>query len=187
MNACVPSCVRLFETPWTIAHQTPLTMEFSQQEYWSGLPFPPLGDLSDPGIKLMSPIYPALQVDSLPLSYWGNPFSYACIFIIFKSHPMLHILVVNCSYHLAIFCGYVSITICKNLHPMFYLFLEEFNLYIYFYFWLCWAFIAMCGLFSSCIKGKPLHYGAWASCGGFSCCKLRLQGLGASVVVALEL
>ena len=125
MDGCMLACPVVFDS---------LTMEFSQQEYWSGLPFPPLGDLSDPGIKLASPVYPALQVDSLPLSYWGNPFSYACIFIIFKSHPMLHILVVNCFYHLAIFCGYVSITRCKNLHPMFYLFFEEFNLYIYFYF-----------------------------------------------------
>ena len=37
-------------TPWTVAHQAPLSMEFSRQEYWSGLPFPPPGDLPDPGI-----------------------------------------------------------------------------------------------------------------------------------------
>ena len=50
--------VRLFATPWTLAHQGTLSMEFSRQEYWSGLPFPSLGDLLDPGIKprsLMSP------------------------------------------------------------------------------------------------------------------------------------
>ena len=45
-----------FETPWTVAHQTPLSMEFSRQEYWSGLPFPPQGDLPDPGNKPMSPV-----------------------------------------------------------------------------------------------------------------------------------
>ena len=39
------SCVQLFITPWTIAHQTPLSMAFSRQKYWSGLPFPPPGDL----------------------------------------------------------------------------------------------------------------------------------------------
>ena len=50
-------------TPWTVAHQAPLSMGFSRQEYWSGLPFPPPGDLPDPGIKLLSP---ALQADSLP-------------------------------------------------------------------------------------------------------------------------
>ena len=45
-------CVRLFVTPWTIAHQGPLSMGFSRQEYWSGLPFPPPGDLPNPGSKL---------------------------------------------------------------------------------------------------------------------------------------
>ena len=44
------SRVRLFATPWTVAYQAPLSMEFSRQEYWSGLPFPSLGDLSDPGL-----------------------------------------------------------------------------------------------------------------------------------------
>ena len=45
------SCVRLCATLWTIAHQAPLSMGFSRQEYWSGLPCPPRGDLPDPGIK----------------------------------------------------------------------------------------------------------------------------------------
>ena len=49
--------------PWTVAHQTPLSMEFSWQEYWSGLPFPSPGDLPDPGIQLGSP---TLQADFLP-------------------------------------------------------------------------------------------------------------------------
>ena len=48
-------------------------MGFSGQEYWSGLPFPPLGDVSDPGIQTASPVSPALPVDSLPLSYQGSP------------------------------------------------------------------------------------------------------------------
>ena len=42
-------------SPWTVAHQAPLSTGFSRQGYWSGLPFPPLGDLPDPGIKLASP------------------------------------------------------------------------------------------------------------------------------------
>ena len=53
------SCILLFATPWTVAHQAPLSMEFSRQEYWSGLPFPTPGDLPDPGIKptsLESPV-----------------------------------------------------------------------------------------------------------------------------------
>ena len=45
------SHVQLFETPWTVAHQAPLSMEFFRQEYWSGLPFPPPGDLPNPGIE----------------------------------------------------------------------------------------------------------------------------------------
>ena len=57
------SRVCLFATPWTIAYQAPLSMGFSRQEYWSGLPFPSPGDLPDPGIK---PRSPALQADTLP-------------------------------------------------------------------------------------------------------------------------
>ena len=56
------SRVRLFVTPWTVAHQAPPSMGFPRQEYWSGLPFPLPGDLPDPGIK---PRSPALQADSL--------------------------------------------------------------------------------------------------------------------------
>ena len=48
------SCPTL-ATPWTVAHQAPLSMGFPRQEYWSGLSFPPLGDLSNPVIKPMSP------------------------------------------------------------------------------------------------------------------------------------
>ena len=56
--------------PWTVACQALLSMEFSRQEYWSGLPVPSPGDLSDPGIKLGSP---ALQADSLPSEPPGKP------------------------------------------------------------------------------------------------------------------
>ena len=51
------------------AHKAPLSKEFSRQEYWSGLPFPSLADLPDPGIELTSP---ALHVDYLPLSHQGS-------------------------------------------------------------------------------------------------------------------
>ena len=60
----------LFATPWTVAHQAPLSMEFSRQEHWSGLPSPSPGDLPNPGIEPRSPSAPALQADSLPLSHW---------------------------------------------------------------------------------------------------------------------
>ena len=59
------SRVWLFATLWTVACQAPLSMGFSRQEYWSGLPCPPPGDLPDPGIELISPVSPASQVDSL--------------------------------------------------------------------------------------------------------------------------
>ena len=49
------SCVLLFVTPWTVAYQAPPSMEFSRQEYWSGLPFPSPGDLPDPRIEPGSP------------------------------------------------------------------------------------------------------------------------------------
>ena len=65
--------VLLFVTPWTIAHQAPQSMGFSRQAYWRRLPCLLPGDLPDPGIKPTSPVSPALQADSLPLSHWGNP------------------------------------------------------------------------------------------------------------------
>ena len=67
------SCVRLLVTHWTVAHQAPLSLGFSRQEYQSGLPCPPLGDLPNTGIKPMSPVSPALQVDFLLLSHQGSP------------------------------------------------------------------------------------------------------------------
>ena len=54
------SCVQLFDTPWTVAKQAPLSMGFSRQEYWSGLPFPSPGDLPDPGMEPTSLTSPAL-------------------------------------------------------------------------------------------------------------------------------
>ena len=70
----VLSHVRLFVTPWTVAHQAPLSMEFSRQEYWSGLPFPSPGDLLNLGIEpacLTSNLH--WQVGSLPLVPPGKP------------------------------------------------------------------------------------------------------------------
>ena len=64
------SPVRLFVTPWTVAHQALLSMEFSRQEYWSGLPFLSPGDLPNPGIE---PGSLALQADALPSEPPGKP------------------------------------------------------------------------------------------------------------------
>ena len=62
----------VFLNLWIVAHQAPPSVLFSRQEYWSGLPFPPPGDLPNPGIELLST---ALQVDSLPAEPLGKPLS----------------------------------------------------------------------------------------------------------------
>ena len=64
------SRVRLFATPWTVAHQAPPSMEFSRQEYWGGLPFPSPGNLPGPGIE---PGSPALWADALVSLPPGSP------------------------------------------------------------------------------------------------------------------
>ena len=64
------SGVQLFVTPWTLGLQAPLSIGYSRQEYWSGVPCPPPRDLPDPGIE---PRSPALQADSLLPSYKGSP------------------------------------------------------------------------------------------------------------------
>ena len=87
MNACLPSAVRTesacnagggglvtkscptLAIPWTVACQAPLSMGFSRQEYWSGLPFPSPGDLPNPGIE---PRSPALQADDLTTELGGK-------------------------------------------------------------------------------------------------------------------
>ena len=77
-SSCVPSCfshAQLFATLCTVARQVPLSVGFSRQEYWSGLPCPPPGDLPDSGVDPTSPVAPALLVDSLPVSHQGSPSS----------------------------------------------------------------------------------------------------------------
>ena len=72
MCAQLLSFVQLFAAPWTIAYKASLSMEPSRQEYWSGLPFPTLRDLPDPGIELQSLSHLHRQVDSLPLAPPGK-------------------------------------------------------------------------------------------------------------------
>ena len=64
--------VQFFVTSWTAACQASLSMQFSRQEYWSGLPILPPGDLPDPGIEPESSALPARQADSLPVEPLGN-------------------------------------------------------------------------------------------------------------------
>ena len=73
LNLPVLRRVWLFATPWTVAHQAPLSTGFSRQEHWSGLPFPPPGDLPDAGIEPTSLSSPALAGGSLLLGHLGSP------------------------------------------------------------------------------------------------------------------
>ena len=101
MSTCVLSCfsrIQLFVTPWTIARQTPLSMGFSRQEYWSGLPFPPTGDLPHPGMEPAAPLPLALQVNSLLLSHQGIPLT------------CLHV----CTFFPPFVCMTYSLTLPKN-------------------------------------------------------------------------
>ena len=76
------SHVQLFATPWTIACQAPLSMGFSRQEYWSGLPFPSPGDLPNPGLNPHLSRLLHWQVGSLPLVPSGKPRTYVHLWLI---------------------------------------------------------------------------------------------------------
>ena len=79
------SRVRLSATPWTVAYQAPPSMEFSRQEYWSGLPFPSPGYLPDPGIE---PGSPTLQADALSSEPPGKPF----LVLVWANYRLLDVL-----------------------------------------------------------------------------------------------
>jgi len=82
MVLCVlVSCVQLFATPWNVAHQVPLSMEFSRQEYWSGLAFPSPGHLPNTGIE---PGTHESQADSLSSEQPGKPMILVFIILSFK-------------------------------------------------------------------------------------------------------
>jgi len=70
--ACLISHVQLFATPWTLACQLPLSMDFSRQEYWTGSPFPSPGNLPDTGIEPVSPVTHTGRQILLPLSHLGS-------------------------------------------------------------------------------------------------------------------
>ena len=79
------SHAQLFATPWTVAHQALLSMEFSRQEHWSGLTFLSPGDLPNPGG--IEPTSPAFQVDSLPLNHVGTTYNYIVVYLV--KYPFL--------------------------------------------------------------------------------------------------
>ena len=77
-KTCVRACLVASDSaaPWAVARRAPLSMGFSRQEHWCGLPCPPSGDLPDPGIQppKLTPASPELQADSLLLSHLGSPY-----------------------------------------------------------------------------------------------------------------
>ena len=77
------SCGQLFGTPWIVANQVPLSVGFPRQEHWSGLPFPPPGDLPDTGIEPVSLMSPALAGGFFTTKPPGKPILKSCI----SSHP----------------------------------------------------------------------------------------------------
>ena len=87
VHAQLLSYVQLFATSWTVAHQAPLSMRFSREEYWSGLPCPSPGDLPDPGIE---PRFPALQVDSLLFEPPGGSLAESTLRIVHSSGRDAH-------------------------------------------------------------------------------------------------
>ena len=105
MDAQLLKHIRFFAAPWTVAHQAPLSMEFSRQEYWSGLPFPTPGDLPNPVIKPVSPaltdgfftIAPpgksteeikGIETFTCLLSSWSNYFLHYLLSFVFKIFQM---------------------------------------------------------------------------------------------------
>ena len=81
---CVSSVTSNSLQPYDCSPRGSSSMEFSRQEYCStGSPFPPPGVLPNPGIEPVSPVSPALQADSLPLSHWGSPI-YTLLWVFFK-------------------------------------------------------------------------------------------------------
>ena len=104
-------------TLWTVARQAPLSMGFSRQEYWSGLPCPPPGDLPNPGIKPVTPAAPVLQADSLQLSHQGSPLlGYIIVYFAFISWWMFGLL------HLWLLCINAAMNICVQVFVCFYTF-----------------------------------------------------------------
>ena len=97
------SHVQLFVTPWTIAHQSPLSMGFPKQEYWSGFPFPSPEDLPDRGIEWGSP---ALQADSLPAELPGKP--KLCV----KEYSLSPQVFVECGFFVCLFVCFFLGRVC---------------------------------------------------------------------------
>ena len=107
------SHVHLFASPWTVVCQAPLSMKFSRQEYWSGFPFPPPGDLPDLGIGSTALVFPAWQADSLPLCHLGILYLILiiCTFFNVTLHRFVLLFTFSCSiFHLICLIIYLLTT-----------------------------------------------------------------------------
>ena len=107
------SHVRLFATPWTVAYQAPLSIGFSRQQYWSGLPFPSPRDLPNPRIESGSP---TSQTDTLPSEPPGKSDRFTLFFLKVSRHSIAWIYYNKCSYlfNTIIFFAYVCEYFCRD-------------------------------------------------------------------------
>ena len=134
---CMFSRVQLSITLGTVDHQAPLSIGFSRQKYWSGLPLPPPGDLPDPGIEPVTPVSLVLQVNSLPLSHWGSLihihthiYTYIYIHTAIYTHtyiyrPIIHMHIYTHSYtHIYLHTIYIYIHIYTYIHTHIYIHIE---------------------------------------------------------------
>ena len=117
------SCLTLCD-PRDCSRRAPLSMGFSRQEYWSGLPFPPPGDLSEPGIEPVSPMSTTQQADSLPLSHWGHGIHSVYMLIpnsqFLPPHAFPHWYPDICSLRLCLYLHFANMTNALNTfkaHP----------------------------------------------------------------------
>ena len=113
-SACsVLSVMSNFAIPWTIACQYPLAMGFFQQEYWSGLPCPPPGDILNPGIDPKSPVSPALKAECIPLGHRGSLMHIIHTYMNIYVHTFLYTNICAC-----VFCCSVSKQCSTLCDPM---------------------------------------------------------------------
>ena len=97
-------------TPGAIAHQAPLSLRFSRQEYWSELPCPPPGDLPDPGIE---PGFPVLQADSLPSEPPGNIFHILCTTCVYMEYTIIYVILCDWLLSLNVFKVHLCYSMCQ--------------------------------------------------------------------------
>ena len=105
--------VRLFETSWTIAHQASMSMEFSRQEYWSGLSFPTPGDLPNPGIELCLLHRLHWQLDSLLPCHLGSPVSIVNNIIYLRENKGINLKCFYCDNNFTI-SAYIMKPLCST-------------------------------------------------------------------------